>query len=112
MNREYAIALQYVQANYRELYKYAAAIVLCPASIFPAGQSGQCVPDNFISVNSGLKTTGEYVNVLVHELTHAKQNATHSKVADREFEAYTEGNLAETEYMRKAAPWSAKGGAR
>lgn len=105
--REYAIALQYVQVNYRELYSLAAAIVLAPGRMFPLGQEGQCSHDNFITIADNLHTTGDYVNVLVHELTHAKQNATRStkNSQQREEEAYEAGNLAALHYLSKAAPW-------
>lgn len=109
-SREYAIALQWVQIHYRELHGYAEAIVLTPSHMFPAGQEGQCSHDNFININSGLRTVGDYVNVLVHELTHAKQNRTGSRQTDleREEEAYEAGIVAAKDYMLKAAPWMKK----
>lgn len=50
---------------------------------------------------------GAYVNCIVHELTHAKQNRTGVKLTDlqREEEAYQAGIEAAEAYLRKAAPW-------
>lgn len=107
-NREYAIALQYVMANYRELYNYADIIVLVSASRFEDSVEGLCSHDNVITINDSLRTVGQYVNVLVHELTHAKQNATGKVDGDKEEEAYQAGIEAERDYMIKAAPWRTK----
>lgn len=111
MKREYAIALQHVQVKYRDLYAQAEAVVLTPARMFPPCQEGQCSRDNYININDALTTVGAYVNVLVHELTHAAQNKRGGpRLTDlqREEEAYAAGNLAATEYMREAAPWNRK----
>lgn len=103
MNREYAIALQWVQRKYPQLYSLAEAVVLTPASMFPLGQMGQCSHDNFVSVSDRPATVGEYINTLVHELTHCKQH--HERRAPLEEEAYQAGILAAQEYLREAAPW-------
>lgn len=107
-NREYAIALQYVRQEYRELYSCAEAVILTPASRFPTGQLGQCSPDNYINVKDDLSTVGEYVDTLVHELTHAHQNKRGGpRMSDlkREEEAYAAGLKAAEDYLIKAAPW-------
>lgn len=106
MSREYAIALQHVQRKYRELYQLAEAVVLTPAAMFPVGQQGQCTHDNFVSISDGIRTTGEYVDTLVHELTHCWQNK-HGKPNSEE-QAYEAGIRAAAEYMREAAPWLKK----
>ena len=107
MNREYAIALQYVQAHYPRLFALATAVVLTPSRMFPAGQHGQCSHDNYVSINDGLSTVGEYVDTLVHELVHCKQNATHADLTDlqREEQAYEAGIQAAQRYELDAAPW-------
>lgn len=109
-NREYAIALQFVQRKYNSLYQMAEAVVLTPKAMFPTGQQGQCSYDNFVSISDGLKTVGDYVDVLVHELTHCKQNKASVRLTEKEKEeeAYAAGILAATEYMREAAPWTKK----
>jgi len=106
--REYEIALQFVKQNYRELLQYAAAVVLTPSQFFPVGQTGQCSHDNFCSISDGITTVGEYVDTIVHELTHAKQNRLGSKLIGlpREEEAYQAGIEAANFYETKAAPWS------
>lgn len=111
-SREYAIALQYVQQHYAELYRCADFITVVPAQRFPACQEGQCSGDNIIVISNAIKTVGGYINVLVHELTHAHQNVRRAKLTDlqREEEAYAAGNLAAEQYLTKAAPWAQKGG--
>jgi hypothetical protein len=106
--REYAIALQYVRQHYPELYLCAEYVALTPSQYFPAGQEGQCSHDNFVSVRDDLFNTGDYVNVLVHELVHCRQNRERSPLSglQREEEAYAAGNLAAEQYLTKAAPWS------
>lgn len=108
MNREYHIALQFVQTEYRELYNLAELIVLTPEKMFPPGQTGQCSSDNFINISDGIRTVGEFVDTLVHELTHARQNRDRAIMTEkqREEEAYAAGILAAQNYMVKAAPWS------
>lgn len=110
MSREYAIAVQFVQRKYRALYEMAEAVVLTPADLFPAGQTGQCSSDCYVSVSDGIRTVAEFVNTLVHELTHVKQ--FRERRQPREPEAYEAGIQAQTEYMREAAPWMLKNGGR
>lgn len=104
---EYTIALQFVRQHYGDLYKHAAAVVLTPAKMFPPGQTGQCSHDNFISISDEHTTVGAYVDTLVHELTHAQQNALDLKLTDqqREEQAYQAGIEAAQAYLIKAAPW-------
>jgi hypothetical protein len=89
------------------LFSLAEAVVLCPASLFLPGQVGQCTHDNFVSVANNSSSTGEYVNTIVHELTHCKQNRTPAKLTSlqREEEAYQAGIEAAELYLNKAAPW-------
>ncbi len=110
MNREYAIALQYVQAHYPRLYKLAAAVVLTPSRYFPQGQHGQCTKDNYVSINDEPHTVGEYVDTLVHELVHCKQNAYKYEMTSlqREEQAYQAGIEAAQRYELDAAPWRKK----
>lgn len=105
--REFAIALQFVKTEYRELYPLAKAIVLTPVDMFPAGQTGQCSNDNFVNVSAGIRTVGEFVNTIVHELTHCKQNRAGVRMTNqqREEEAYEAGIRAAESYLIKAAPW-------
>lgn len=108
MNREFAIAMQYVQVNYRELYQCAEVIVLTPRSMFPVGQTGQCSHDNFVSIADGNRTVGEYVDTLVHELKHAQQNKRGVRMTEqqREEEAYEAGIQAANDYIHRATPWA------
>ena len=54
-------------------------------------------------VDGSTKSLGEYVDTLVHELTHCWQNK-HGKPNSEE-QAYEAGIRAAAEYMREAAPW-------
>jgi hypothetical protein len=107
VRREFAIALQFVRQKYPDLFQCAEFISTVPADYFPAGQLGQCSGDNFISIKDTPATVSDFVDTLVHELTHARQNRTNSTLSSlqREEEAYAAGIKAAVEYMREAAPW-------
>lgn len=107
-NKEYEITLQWVRVHYPGLIPYAEYILLAPSAMFPICQHGQCSRDNYITIADRQTTVGDFVDVIVHELTHAKQNRLSPEMSDdkREAQAYACGIQAAKNYMRTEAPWS------
>jgi hypothetical protein len=114
VNENFETALAYVRQTYPELVKLVVGIRLVPPEKLPDGALGgypsrldkdllpPTKPDGDVLVADG-QETAEFVNTIVHELTHARQKFEIgiSLGPDNEREAILAGDAAEDRFKKQ-----------
>ena len=105
-NKNFSSALTYTRANYAHLFDASLRSITLCRQMDHRGAYGThyCIgKESRITIANGRRSVAEFVNTLVHELTHHQQAASCSTLTrnEREGEAWCAGNLAQNNYKEQ-----------